>query len=100
MFNPFVVRFWTTQSIAAITCETSTAPVLSATLTLTIPASGATPMKSPGRGGERIGTGRAAGDDADHVGAVPVGVETGNGVDAALERQVGADEHIACSTAP
>ena len=50
MLSPLVVRFWTTQSIAAMTCETSTAPVLSATLTLTMRASGATPMKSPALG--------------------------------------------------
>ena len=93
MLSPSLCVFWTTQSIAAITCETSTAPVLSATLTLTMPASGATPMKSPGRGsaGRRRG---AAGDDAGHVGAVPVRVETGDLVDAALEREVGPDDDL------
>ncbi len=45
MLRPPVRRFSTTQSIAAMTCDTSVAPCESATLTLTRRASGATPTK-------------------------------------------------------
>ena len=45
MFIPASFLCWTTQSMAAITCETSAAPRAFATLTLTIRASGATPRK-------------------------------------------------------
>ena len=45
MFMPLSLRCCTTQSIAAMTWETSVAPPWSATLTLRILASGATPTK-------------------------------------------------------
>ena len=45
MLLPLSLRCWTTQSIPAITCETSVAPCASATLTETILASGAIPRK-------------------------------------------------------
>jgi hypothetical protein len=44
MFMPGSPRCWTTQSIAAMTCDTSVLPYASATLTLTIRASGAMPL--------------------------------------------------------
>ncbi len=47
MFFPSLFRFWMTQSIPAISCETSVRPSASATLTLTTRASGATPTKLP-----------------------------------------------------
>jgi hypothetical protein len=43
MFSPPVARFCTTQSMAAMSCETSTAPRASPTLMLTRRASGAMP---------------------------------------------------------
>ena len=43
MFMPSSLRCWTTQSIAAMTCETSVPPSAVATLMLTIRASGAMP---------------------------------------------------------
>ncbi len=46
MFNPLEFLFWTTQSTAAITWETSTAPSWSATLSCTSRESGAMPRKS------------------------------------------------------
>ena len=46
MFIPGSLRCCTTQSIAASTWETSVAPLRSATLTLTIRASGAMPTKA------------------------------------------------------
>ncbi len=49
MFSPSLLRCATTQSIAAITCVTSTAPLASPAFTDTIPASGATPRKRSGR---------------------------------------------------
>ena len=45
MFMPLSLRCWTTQSIAAMTCETSAAPFDEATLTFRMCASGAMPMK-------------------------------------------------------
>ncbi len=44
MFIPVSLRCCTTQSIAAMTCETSVAPRALATLMLMIRASGATPV--------------------------------------------------------
>ena len=46
MFRPFLLWFWTTQSMAAMACETSVWPLASATLMLTMRASGAMPTKS------------------------------------------------------
>ena len=43
MFNPLSRRCWTTQLIAAMTCETSVPPSAVATFTLRIRASGAMP---------------------------------------------------------
>jgi len=43
MFSPLSWRCSTTQSIPAMTWETSTVPLLEPTLTLTIRASGAMP---------------------------------------------------------
>ena len=43
MFRPSRLRFCTTQSIAAMTCETSVAPWRFATFRLTIRESGAIP---------------------------------------------------------
>ena len=45
MLRPLRLRFWTTQSIPAITWETSVAPLASASLTLTTRAWGAMPRK-------------------------------------------------------
>ncbi len=44
MFRPLDVRFCTTQSMPAMTCDTSVPPEASATLTLMMRASGATPV--------------------------------------------------------
>ncbi len=44
MFMPSSLRCCTTQSIPAMTCDTSVDPAESATLTLTTRASGATPV--------------------------------------------------------
>lgn len=45
MFRSFLLRLATTQSMAAITWDTSIEPLLLATLILTMRASGATPTK-------------------------------------------------------
>ena len=45
MFMPLSFWCWTTQSMAASTCETSVSPSASATFTLTICALGAMPRK-------------------------------------------------------
>ena len=45
MLNPASCACWTTQSIAAMTCETSLDPSLSATLSEITRASGAIPLK-------------------------------------------------------
>ena len=50
MLRSPLVRFWTTQSIAAMTCETSVSPDAPATLMLTIRASGAMPANSSSSG--------------------------------------------------
>ena len=75
-----------TQSMAAITWETSTAPVLSATLTDRIRAPGATPWKPSGA--------VVAGDDRGHHRAVPVGVASGEFGYPGLERQVRSDQQL------
>ncbi len=45
MFRPLSLRWATTQSMAAMTCDTSTAPSWAPTFTLTRLTSGATPLK-------------------------------------------------------
>ena len=89
MFDPGSLRWATTQSMAAMTWVTSTAPSLPATLTLTQLGVG-------GDADEVLGVVLAAvlhlrvasGDDPGHVGAVPEGVEVAEVRGLGLEGQV------------
>ena len=87
MFKPLSWRCCTTQSMPAITCDTSVEPSAAPTFTFTIRASGATPTNRDGsvRSRARI----PPGDDARHVRAVPVGVDRLGQTVLVVEREVG-----------
>ena len=80
MLRPLSFLCRTTQSIAARTCETSTAPLYAPTWTLTIPRvwseSGEVAVIDGVQ--RRWPIGSLAGDDARHVGPVTVGVQVGH----------------------
>ena len=96
MFNPSTFRFCTTQSIAAITWETSVAPSLAATFRLTTrPGRGADEclvelFVLPRRRDPRIATG----DQPGEVGPVSVRVDVGQVLGLRFEREVGAVDHV------
>ena len=81
------LRCSTTQSTAAMTCETSTVPLAVPTL---IEVSFA-----PGRQPDGAGGGVVADDDAGHVGAVAVAVEIAQVGRLRLEGQVGPVDDLA-----
>ncbi len=96
MFKPASRECATTQSMAAMTCDTSVLPWASASLMLTIREPGAMPrnrvLSVAYVDGRRPGV--AAGDDARHVRAVAEGVEVLEGRRLRLQRQVRADDQL------
>ena len=96
MLRPASLRWVTTQSIAAMTCDTSTAPSAAATSQVDQAGVGGDADEVPGvvllaRGDLRV----APGDDAGHVGAVAEGVQVAKVGRLRLERQVRAVDHLA-----
>ena len=95
MLKPGSSLCCTTQSMPAMTWLTSVAPYASATLTLTMRASGAMPEELARGGRCRVGPGVLARDDPGHVGAVPEGVQVAGAGRLRLEGQVRAVDDLA-----